>query len=55
VDAAANLDKARDALDELKQQEASILQKIAGVQHSQLLMVQKKREIAKLNEQLQVQ
>ena len=53
ADATSNLEKAHTALEELQRQEAALQARVTKVQNSQLLMVQKKRELASLNEQLQ--
>ncbi len=54
LDAASNLEKAQAALEDLRKQEAALLDRMQRVQASQLLTVQKKKELAKLAEQLQV-
>jgi hypothetical protein len=53
-EARANVEKAQRALDELRAKESSLVAKIERVQQSQLLMMQKKREVAKLSEELEV-
>ena len=53
-DAADNVEKAQAAFAALKASEAGVLAKMERVEDSQLLMVQKKRELARLAEELEV-
>ena len=53
-EAADNVEKAEKALDALRTQEAGLLSKMERVETSQLLMVQKKRELARLASDLEV-
>lgn len=52
-EAADNVEKARAALESLQATEAGLLAKIDSVQGSALLVVQKKREVARLNDELE--
>ncbi len=53
-DAAENVEKAQAALAALRVQEDALLSKMERVEDSQLLMVQKKRELARLADELDV-